>query len=182
VLAIDMRSGTVVAVRELDGVPGAIARPPGSWLADGPIYALEAVTRPDGLHDHEPEAQFAEAGEWRLLELNSATLDVDRTHSIRYPLRWPTLAPDGRYLYATTGLGSLVTGSTIVEVDLSTGNLSVLAQVPGWTHSGLAVTQGRLYVPDVEGNRLTVLERRTGRILRSIPTGRHPLGIAVASA
>jgi hypothetical protein len=37
-------------------------------------------------------------------------------------------------------------------------------------------------VPDVEGNRLTVLERRTGRILRSIPTGRHPLGIAVASA
>jgi YVTN family beta-propeller protein len=182
VVAVDMATGSIVAAHQLGGVPSALMRPPAGGPPGGPIYAFEAIPRPDSLQPEDP----GDALGWHLLELHPATLELQALRVLSYPLRWPVLAPEGRDLYAAAGSGSSGPGSgggiTIVHLDLATGDLRVLADVPAWAPGGPAVTGARVYVPDMRGNRLTVLDRRTGRILTRIPTGRQPVGVAVGGA
>jgi hypothetical protein len=53
--------------------------------------------------------------------------------------------------------------------------------VPGAGLGGLAVSADRVYVPNSEGAGVAVVDRSTGRLLRTLPIGRRPLGIALGA-
>ena len=46
---------------------------------------------------------------------------------------------------------------------------------------GLAATDDRVYTLDVFGDRVWGLDRRTGAVATTIPTGHRPIGIVVAA-
>jgi hypothetical protein len=47
---------------------------------------------------------------------------------------------------------------------------------------GLAATDARVFTLDAFGDAVWSLDRHSGRLLRTIPTGRSPLGLALAGA
>jgi hypothetical protein len=54
------------------------------------------------------------------------------------------------------------------------------ATLPDWA-IGLAATDDQVFTLDVFGDRLWGLDRVRGRVLRTIPTGRSPLGLVLAA-
>ena len=64
-------------------------------------------------------------------------------------------------------------------MDLTTGAARRLAQLPGPTPD-LALAGDRLYAPDPLGDRLWVVDRRNGALLRPVPVGRYPVAVAAA--
>jgi hypothetical protein len=50
------------------------------------------------------------------------------------------------------------------------------------TAFGLAATDDQVFTLDVFGDRVWSLDRTRGRVLRTIPTGRGPLGLALAES
>jgi YVTN family beta-propeller protein len=41
------------------------------------------------------------------------------------------------------------------------------------------VTHNRVYVPNAYGSEVWAIDRRDGRLLQTIPVGRHPAGIVL---
>jgi hypothetical protein len=81
---------------------------------------------------------------------------------------------------ALAGQGSLV-ATTVLHVDLTSGAAGRLLALPG-VGLGLAATDERLYVPHPDGDRLWVVDRRRGRLMRVVPVGRRPTAIVPAGA
>jgi DNA-binding beta-propeller fold protein YncE len=69
-----------------------------------------------------------------------------------------------------------------MAIDLATGAARRLARVPGLGAGGLVVTNTRIYVPDPERNAVSMVDRRRGRLIGSLPAGAGPGGIALAGA
>jgi len=84
------------------------------------------------------------------------------------------LAPDGAAAYALTAFGTV-----LLRLDPAAGTVTRLAELPGRAIT-LAVTRDRIYVPNPYGSEVWALDRRSGRLARTIPVGRGPLGVALA--
>jgi hypothetical protein len=177
IMAVRARTGSPVAVAPLDGVPDLLtlapAGPTGRWL-----YAVEAAPIPGiGLPDECPYMTHGKyvvnAGQWTVVRLAPDTLDVERRYSLRLRPSALAAAPDGDHAYA------LVPFTLVVDLDLVNGTVrpfAALADAP----LGVAVAADRVYVSDPWADAVRVLDRRTGREVRVIPTGRAPIALALA--
>jgi hypothetical protein len=180
ILALRPETGATVATAPIDGVPGELA------LAAAPeghgrrLYALEAtITVGQALPDEcrylsYDEHRTAAAG-WTVLGLSAATLEVESRQTVSQPLHGLAVAPDGADAYALTDQGA------VIHLDLVSRRAKVLATLPD-VGVGLAVTADRVYVPHTFGDAVWALDRRDGRRLQTIPTGRRPLGVSVGAA
>jgi hypothetical protein len=72
----------------------------------------------------------------------------------------------------------LLQADTLTRVVTSTGVVQTVAHLPAPGHD-LAVTPRWVFVTHPEGDEVWAIERRTGRLVRRIATGREPLGISV---
>jgi hypothetical protein len=87
-----------------------------------------------------------------------------------------TFASDGGMAYALAGAGSV-----LLRLDPAAGTATPLATLPGRAVT-LAVVGDRIYVPHPYGSEVWALDRRTGRLVRTIPVGRGPVGITLGAA
>jgi DNA-binding beta-propeller fold protein YncE len=177
-VALDVRSGTVVAVAPLAGVPDQLALAPASARNARVLYAVEAAPIPaDSLPDEcrymTHSKYVTHAGQWTVLRLALDTLDVESQHSLGQRPHALTVAPDGDSAYA------LMPFSEVIHLDLQSGTARLLATLPSIA-LGLAVTDTRIYVSDSFGNAVRALDRSTGRVEQVIASGRHPTGMALA--
>ena len=70
--------------------------------------------------------------------------------------------------------------TALVRLDLRRAPRRPVRSVPGSGYGGLAVAGDRLYVPDPEGDAVTVVDRRSGAPLPPVEAGRGPAGIVLA--
>jgi hypothetical protein len=142
---------------------------------------VAAQDRSDEAFPHDAGTLYARGGVWWVLGLAPATLEPQSEHLLPWPVYLLTVAPDGLDGYAYAGAGNVVSGSTLLRLDLATGAVTLLGPLPGAGSGRLAVTGDRVYVPDAHGHALWVGSRR-GRLLASIPVGQHPLDVVVGRA
>ena len=165
VVAIDARSGAVVATAPLAGAPAHVvlagsSASPGRWL-----YVVEAAPGPDG--------DYAVGGWWRLLALDPVMLDMQREIALPYLPTGFVVAPGGDRAYALTP-----PDDTLRQVNLATGAESVLAKLPG-AGLGLAIAGDRVYVTSPYGSEVWAVDRRRGQVVRTIHVGAHPVAMVV---
>ena len=148
------------------------------------LYATEALPGPDVAVPGWPpeacaEANYGEAFEgaraWRVWDLDAATLAPEAEHAVPYPPRALAATPDGGDAFVLAGR------ATLLRLAPAGGPAVPFATLPDAAF-GLAATDDRVFTLDVFGDRLWSLDRARGRSLRSIPTGRSPLGLALAAA
>ena len=120
-----------------------------------------------------PANEYSDPDSWKLLAIDPLTFEVSARHALSEAPLWLSVAPDGRDAYYAVG-GS----NAIAHVDLGSGATRRLAALPG-SGLGLAVSHERLFVPNPRGDEVWVVERRSGRRLRPIATGRHPIGLTL---
>jgi DNA-binding beta-propeller fold protein YncE len=171
ILAVDAASGSVVRTYQLAGPPSLLILAPAAGRAGRRLYA--AASSHGGMGTDTGAAE-----RWQLVGLDPTTLDLEVVAPLDGRPRAAAIGPDGDYAYLLAGPESLP--SRVVRVHLASGASHLLATVPGSGHAGLAVTASRVYVPTSTGNEVSVVDRRSGRLLPSIPVGRGPVGIALA--
>jgi len=103
---------------------------------------------------------------------------VEREQVLAQPPPWLTVAPDGDRADALAGRDPSGGGAPGLQLDLPAGAAGPWLTLPAGGR-GRAVTRDRVYVVDPAHDRLWALRRRTGRLERSVPVGRRPVGIAV---
>jgi DNA-binding beta-propeller fold protein YncE len=116
------------------------------------------------------------ADRWLVRGLDPLTLASQGEMPLPGRLGQLTFATDGRTAYALAGAGSV-----LLRLDPAAGTATPLAALPGRAIS-LAVAGDRIYVPHPYGNEVWALDRRTGRLVRTIPVGRGPAGITLGAA
>jgi DNA-binding beta-propeller fold protein YncE len=168
VVAVDTHSGAAVAVAPLSGVPAHLLLAPAPESPGRRLYVVEAVPGPDG--------DDADGGRWRLLGLDPLTLDVQQVVALPFLPTGFVVAPDGSHAFALTPPNDAVR-----DVDLTTGSERVLARLPG-TGLGLAAAGDRVYVSNPYGRDVWEVDRRAGRLVRTIPSGAHPVAIAASDS
>ena len=169
VVAVDARSGRVLAARALASPPEHlqyVPRPGGAGAGgpEGRLYVLEGAPG--------PESDYSAAGRWRLLGLNPVTLDTEQEAYLSVQIRALTVAPDGLTAYALAA-----GGKDVLRVDLASGASGRLGALPGATSGGLAVTARHLLAPNPQGREVWALDRRDGRLAAPIPVGRRPVAV-----
>jgi hypothetical protein len=178
IISLHLITGAILGSTRPVGVPGELAHSTADGAAQ--LHALrgEISSSPDYLEacphmNHEEHYQAA--SRWNLLSLDPVTLEVERIYSLRQPARSPSVAPDGRHVFAPSWPG------TIVHVDLHTGVARDFASLPD-AIARLVTTDDRIYALNPLGDTISVLDRRTGRLRRPVVTGRGPIGIALGRA
>jgi hypothetical protein len=111
-----------------------------------------------------------------VLGLDPLTLAPDCEHGLAVAPLWLALAPDGDRGYALTDGDTSVGGRALLELDLASGTTRPLPDPPGPARS-LVATRVHLYALDAQGNRLWAFDRRSGRLVRTIPVGRRPIAL-----
>ena len=102
------------------------------------------------------------------------TLAVEREWPL-FPLPAAlAVAPDGEHAYA-------LTAHLLTHLDLGTGARRLLASLPR-DGAGLAVTETRVYAAGPAGRDVWAIERRSGRLVQTVPVGRNPVHLALGSA
>jgi hypothetical protein len=161
-------TGAPVAAVPTAGVPSNVvlgAAPGGAWRR---LYVVETFSLPD---EAPPSAYRG-----RLLGLDPTTLAVEAELLLPTSPGRVAVGPDGDEAFA------LVTSGTVVlRLDLRAGMVSPLAELPGRAIT-LAVTRTRIYVPDPAGRALWALDRRSGRVVQTLPVGRGPMGVTLVGA
>jgi DNA-binding beta-propeller fold protein YncE len=164
ILAVDAVSGAVVGSYRAAGVAGQLILAPTPRGTGRRLYAVESSLAGDGT-----DPDFADR--WQLVGLDPTTLDAEATFPLDHGPRAVAISPDGGHAYAVARSGGLV------HVDLTNGVsrlLATVATVPAADLGGLAVTADRIYVSNPQGREVSVVERRSGRVVGSIPVGRYP--------
>jgi DNA-binding beta-propeller fold protein YncE len=162
-VAVDAQTGAVVSARPLTGVPGHLVLAPATGRHDRRLYAVEASA--------EAWAEYREASSGRLLALDPVTLAIEGAWPLSPLPGALAVAPDGEHAYA-------LTAHLLTHLDLSTGAQRLLAELPR-DGAGLAVTEARVYAADPAGRDVWALERRAGRLVQTVPVGRHPVHLAL---
>ncbi|MGH2353350.1 MAG: YncE family protein, partial [Chloroflexota bacterium] len=178
VLAVDTATGEVAGATPLEGIPGEVVLGASPGRVGRRLYGVVARGGADDDYRQDLTTRYAMAEEWRLVGLNAVTLEPESEQVLFYPPYGLTIAPDGNDAYAFAGAGSARTGRRLMHVDLFRGDSRLLGSVPGPGLSGLVVTDAWIYVPDTAADEVAVLDRRHGRLVRAVPVGRRPLGIA----
>jgi hypothetical protein len=184
VVALRLDTGTPVATAPLAGVPGPLVLAPGPGGPGPRLYASEALPGPDGAVPGESPADCAEGGygdafegarAWRVWGLDATTLAPVGEHAVPYPVRALAATPDGGDAFVLAGRDALL------RLGPAGGPARPFATLPDRAF-GLAATDDQVFTLDVFGGRLWSLDRTHGRGLRTIPTGRSPLGLALAAS
>ena len=115
----------------------------------------------------------------RLLLVDPASLTVEWSYPLLHEVRRVVVEPAGRSAYRIAGPHG-PWPSVVMHLDLTSGTARPLVTVPGRAMD-LAVTADKLFVVHPSGNEVWALDRRTGRLLLSIPVGKGPVGIALSS-
>jgi hypothetical protein len=177
-LAVDAHSGAA-AVHAVTGVPGQVMLGPAPRRARRRLYVVEAVGGAGDGPSGDAALLYATARAWRLVGLNPVTLEVESEQAVPYALYWLTLAPDGDHAYALPGPGTGLAAGRLLRIDLAAGGATLLDRTPAPTVGGLAVTDTRIFLPDVAHDQVWALDRR-GRPLGAVRVGRGPLGIGLS--
>jgi YVTN family beta-propeller protein len=194
---VDVASGTIVASAKVGGEPEGVAvRPDGAVVyvtsehdsrvtALGPggevLGSFQAGVRPrqvlfsrDGARafvsgEQDATVTVADAHEHKVI----ATVAIDAPGAKPMGL---ALAPDGRTLWVANGRGASVTG-----VDLATLRPVATYATGGARPWGIAITpDGRkLYTANGGSDDVSVIDAATGRLLKRIPAGSKPWGLAM---
>jgi hypothetical protein len=184
VTALRLDTGAAVATAPLDGVPGPLALAPGPGGAGRRLYAAEALPAPEVARPGEPLTGcelvgygelFEGAPGWRVRELDATTLAADGDHAVPYPVRALAATPDGGDAFVLAGRAD------VLRLRPGGGPAAPLAVLPDVAMS-LAATDARVYTLGVFRDRVWGLDRRRGALVQTIPTGRHPLGIAIGGS
>jgi hypothetical protein len=182
IVAMNAATGAVLATSPLDGVPSLLAAAPVSWGRPRWLYAIQEPPRSAPTIGRLPLGSLGPAGVItgsaaparatgrQLIRLRPDSLEMDRAISIGGPVS-ALAAGDDREVY-------LLQADTLTRVTMSTGVVQTAAHLPGPGHD-LAVTPRWVFVTHPEGDEVWAIERRTGRLVRRIATGREPLGISV---
>jgi hypothetical protein len=169
VVALDARSGKVLAVRALASAPEYLQlQPAGHDLPAGRLYVLEGAPG--------AESDYSTQGRWRLLGLHPATLETEQEAYLGVQARALTVAPGGRHAYALAA-----GGKDVLHVDLTTGVTRRIGALPGHAAGTMAVTEGHVLVPNPLGQEVWALDRRDGRLAATIPVGRRPVAVVPGS-
>jgi DNA-binding beta-propeller fold protein YncE len=118
--------------------------------------------------------QYALSAAWRLRRLTPDALEPEAELRLGFAPAGLAIAPDGASAYVFDARGD-----DLVEVDLATGRMRVLGQVPGHRPWGLAATRDRVYVASPPRGEVLALDRATGRRALTLRTGRAPVGIGL---
>ena len=171
VVAVDARSGRVLAARALASPPEHLQYLPrsgaGAGAPEGRLYVLEGAPG--------PESDYSAAGRWRVLGLNPVTLEAEQEAYLSVQVRALAVAPDGGDAYALAA-----GGTDVLHVDLATGGFRLLGVLPGATSGGLAVTARHVLAPNPQGREVWALDRRDGRLAATVPVGRRPVAVLAA--
>ena len=106
--------------------------------------------------------------------LDAATLAPEGEHAIPYPPRALAVTPDGGDAFVLAGRAA------VFRLATAGGPARPFATLPDRAF-GLAATDDQVFTLDVFGDRVWCLDRARGRVLRTIPTGRSPLGLVLAA-
>jgi hypothetical protein len=172
VVALDA-DGTLVAGRRMAGRPASLTLGPGPDRSGTRLYVAEGAADVE----HEPGVPVR----WRLLALDTWTLEVERAYPLDHEPLWPAVAPEGRYAYAVAGPTSLLTETVVGRLDLATGHWGRHATVPGHA-MGLVAAAGRLYVGHPDGDEVWALDAARGRRLGATSVGRGLVGLAAGAS
>ena len=123
-----------------------------------------------------PEARYPIDERWRLLGLDPATLAIETVQPLGGDVSGFAVAPDGDDAYALEGSRELL------HLELSTGAVATLATLPGHSVGGLAATDRWVYAPHSSGSAVWAVDRRSGRLILSAATGRHPNALALGAS
>jgi len=194
---VDVASGATVGEAKVGGQPEGVAvRPDGAAVyvtseedsrvtAIGPAGEVlgsfhtrkrprQVLFTPDGARafvtaEQGHAVEVADARQHRLVE----TIRIDDPDARPMGL---ALTPDGRTLWVSNGRGDSVTA-------IDVASLKPIATYPtdGTRPWGLALTPDgkKLYTANGTSNDLSVIDPATGRVLKRIPVGEKPWGIAV---
>jgi hypothetical protein len=182
VVALHPATGATVADAPLAGVPGPLVIAAAPGRLGRRLYAAEALPAPLVALPGEPPAdclwagydeQFEGARAWRVCRLDAATLAPAGEHAVPYPVRALAATPDGDDAFVLAGHAALL------RLGPARGPAVPFATLPDRA-VGLAATDGQVFTLDSFGDRVWGLDRARGRALRTIPTGRGPLGLALA--
>jgi hypothetical protein len=168
IVAIEGATGATRAVAPLAGAPSNLIlapAPPPAPAGASRLYAVETLSRPE---DESPGPYRG-----RLVGFDPLTLAPEGELPLPAPPGRVALAPDGEAAYALVAFGTV-----LLRLDPAAGTVTRLAELPGRAIT-LAVTRDRIYVPNPYGNEVWALDRRSGRLTRTIPVGRSPMGIAL---
>jgi hypothetical protein len=173
-----------VAGAPLEGVPGPLVLAAAPGRLGRRLFVAEALPAPQVAVPGEPPAdclwagydeQFEGARAWRVWGLDAATLAPEGEHAVPYPARALAATPDGGDAFVLAGRASLF------RLGPQGGPVVPFATLPDPAF-GLAATDDQVFTLDAFGDRVWALDRARGRVLRTIPTGRSPLGLALAVA
>jgi DNA-binding beta-propeller fold protein YncE len=176
IVAIQADTGTVTGRMSLAGVPEHLVPAARPGRVGERLYCVEGSPGPEVRN---PGSAVGDAGQWQLLGLNPATLELESALPLPGEPAAVAVAPDGNTAYVRpTHTAAL--RSTILHVDLTTGHVQPPIVLPGERVGGLVVTGERLYVPHSGGSAVWAVDRRRGRLAQTISVGRHPLGLTLA--
>jgi DNA-binding beta-propeller fold protein YncE len=165
VIAVDVRSGAMLATRRLAAPPAHLLLAPAPDGLGERLYVVEPTDF--------AAADFTAAGAARLLALDPVTLELEREYALRHAPRQVAVAPDGAFAYSLSAGGGYVW-----RTDLRTGASVSFVELPG-QGTGLVVTDARLYVANPSGSEVWAIDRRRGQMVASVPVGRHPVALAL---
>jgi hypothetical protein len=182
VVALRAATGAPVASAALEGVPGPLVLAPAPDGVGQRLFAAEALpARELVLPGQSPGEcawggygeRFEGARAWRVWSLDATTLVPEEEHAVPYPVRALAATPDGGDAYVLAGRAA------VLRLAPAGGPARPFATLPDWA-VGLAATDDQVFTLDAFGDRVWCLDRARGRVLRTIPTGRGPLGLALA--
>jgi hypothetical protein len=181
IVALRAETGAVVGSVRFDGAPVHLLLAPVPGQAGQRLYAVQQVPGP--ARGAAPDAPCAPTT-WELVTLDPATLDVERSTPLAGELVALASPPDGGHLYGLARHHAVAAGAAttpLLRLDPANGAARALVHLPGVALS-LVVTGDRIYVPNGFGAGVWAIDRRSGRLLETIPVGRHPLGVALGGA
>jgi DNA-binding beta-propeller fold protein YncE len=171
----------VLSSVRLEGAPTHLLLAPAPGGAGHRLYAVQQVPGPvrAGAAD-----TYLVPRTWELVTLRPATLDVERTTPLAGEITALASAPDGDHVYGLAQPRIVSLGATttaLLHIDPVGGAVRPFASLPG-IGLRLVVAGERVYVPNAFGAEVWAIDRRSGRLLQTIPVGRHPLAIAASGA
>ena len=169
ITALDARTGAVLSTVPVGGVPAQLALTPGRAERTRQLFAVLVNT--GAWAENSPTAQ---GPTHHLVSFDLDSLTPTRVLALTEPLGQLSIAPDARTAYA---LVEPAQTGIVVHLDLDTGTSRRLARLPALA-VGIAISGDRLYVAEPARNVVWVVDRKRGLILRSVPVGNGPIGVA----
>jgi DNA-binding beta-propeller fold protein YncE len=177
IVAVDATTGTVIGTVPVAAIAATLAVVPAQPGAGARLLCGCGFPDVDRLgRDDLREA----VTQWQVVEWDAETLALAAVYPLPRRAHALAAAPDGGAAYALLGGTDVGTLASLLRLDLSGGAVQTLAVLTGRA-AGLAVDAEHVYVPQLDGHAIWVVDRQRGRLVRTVPTAPRPIAIALAS-